>query len=103
MRLMGKFNTTCCPVAPAAPKAFSSGTLTGGTYNVPAGAKSVTLILHSSGGVKVSGELNATFTWSGTTRTWDATATGGTDAGYTNDFDFTALTATAVWEVNYQV
>jgi hypothetical protein len=101
---MGKFNTTCCASVPATPaQAVSSGTLTGGTFAVPAGAKSVTLILHSSGGVSVSGEVSATFTWAGSSRTWDATATGGTDASYANAFNFAALTANAVWEVNYQL
>jgi hypothetical protein len=101
---MGQFNTLCCTSVPAAPpKAASSGTLTGGVFAVPAGAKSVTLILHSSGGISVAGEVTAVYTWAGSSRTWDATATGGTDASYANAFDFTALTATAVWEVNYQL
>lgn len=101
---MGKFNADCCAPTPTEnPKAVSSGTMTGGTYQVPVGAKSVTLLVHSSGGISVTGEVNATYTWAGSSRTWDATATGGTDASYANMFNFTALTATAVWEVNYQI
>lgn len=100
---MGKFNQDCCNVASTAPTAESSGTLTGGSYIVPAGAKSVTLIIHSGPGVSVAGEVNAVFTWAGTTRSWDATATGGTDASYANPFNFAALAAGTVWEVNYQL
>jgi hypothetical protein len=101
---MGKFNVDCCTQVPTvAPKAVSSGTLTGGTFGVPANAKSVTLMIHSSGGVSVTGEVNATYTWAGSSRNWDATATGGTDASYANPFNFSALTPNVVWEVNYQL
>jgi hypothetical protein len=92
-----------CITSVSVPNAVSSGTLTGGNFNVPVGAKSVTLMIHSSGGVSVTGEVTATFTWAGSSRTWDATATSGTDASYPNAFNFTALAATAVWEVNYQL
>jgi hypothetical protein len=100
---MGKFNATCCDVATVAPKAVSSGTLRGGAFTVPVGAKSVSLMVHSSGGVSVTGEVNATFAWAGSSRTWDATAVGGTDASYVNPFNFTADTASVVWEVDYQI
>jgi hypothetical protein len=101
---MGKFNADCCtPTPTVAPRAVSSGTLTGGTLSVPVNAKSVTLIIHSSGGITVTGEVNATYTWAGSSRNWDATATGGTDASYASPFDFTAQAPTVVWEVNYQL
>lgn len=100
---MGKFQVKCCPVPAAVPDAESSGTLTGGTFTVPAGARSVTLIIHSSGGIKVDGEVNAHFTWAGSSRTWDATATGGTDAAYAQEFNFSASAPSVVWEVDYQI
>lgn len=100
---MGKFNSACCDVITVAPDAESSGTLTGGAFAVPVGAKSATLIIHSGAGVSVDGEVSAVFSWAGTSRTWDATATGGTDASYANPFTFVALSATTVWEVNYQI
>jgi hypothetical protein len=101
---MGKFNADCCQeVATVAPNAESSGTLTGGSFTVPAGARSVTLIIHSSGGIKVDGEVNAVFSWAGSSRTWNATATRGTDAAYVDAFNFNAQTATVVWEVDYQI
>lgn len=100
---MGKFNKDCCKPQAPVPDAVSSGTLTGGTFDVPVGAKSVTLIIHSSGGVAVSGEVSAVFTWAGSSRTWDATATGGTDASYAEAFNFSALAVNTVWEVNYQI
>lgn len=100
---MGRFNVSCCNVTTETPRAVSSGTLTGGAYAVPAGAKSVTLLVHSSGGISVTGEVNATYTWAGSSRTWDATATGGTDASYANMFTFTAQNPRVVWEINYQL
>lgn len=100
---MGQFNQACCDNTLAAPDAESSGTLTGGAFSVPAGAKSVTLIIHSGAGVSVAGEVNASFTWAGSSRSWDATATGGTDASYASPFAFTALAANTVWEINYQL
>jgi hypothetical protein len=100
---MGKFNAGCCNAVTENPQAVSSGTLTGGTYTVPVGAKSVTLLVHSSGGISVTGEVNATYTWAGSSRTWDATATGGTDASYANMFNFAAQNPRTVWEVNYQL
>jgi hypothetical protein len=89
---MGKFNKDCCPTDD---KANTSGTLTGGNFTVPANAKSVTLMIHSSGGVDVLGEITGRYTFAGTSRNWDAK-----NKTFANAFNFTA-NANTIWEVNY--
>lgn len=95
-------NTLRCCTAPST-DAESSGTLIGAAYTVPAGARSVTLTQHSNGGIVVSGEVNATFTWAGSSRTWNANETAGTDGSYAQGFIFTPTTANTVYEVNWQI
>jgi hypothetical protein len=96
--IMGKFNAACCDQTS---RPFSSGTLTGVPFAVPAGARTVTLIIHSSGGIAVSGEVNATFSWAGSSRSWDARQVYGTDGKFASAFTFTPAVATAVYEVDY--
>jgi len=77
----------------------TSGTLTGGTYTVPANARSVTLIIHSSGGISVTGEVTGSFTWAGSDRTWNAIE----GTSFSNSFNFTAGASGTKWEVNYTI
>jgi hypothetical protein len=77
----------------------ATGTLTGGTVTIPAGATSVELVLHSTGatvggGIASTGPFTGLFTWPGT-RGWESE-----DGNMTaTDWTFSAMTPTTVFEV----
>ena len=92
---MGKFRAACCPLPLEPDNAESSGTISA-VFSVPAKAKSVTLNINTTGSVQITGEINATFSGSGTSRTWTAR-----DGSYfPQGFTFAGV-GTTQYEVNY--